>query len=120
MNYTVPVVRNNRVKMNKIGYLIKACLDRPSWLLVVCFTVVFVHLIFDNTLLRMFHLYNGQKILENRIANIQMKNSLIEERLKRLHSDSRFLEREVRDRFNLVGEEDIIFIFSDEDQEGLK
>ena len=103
--------------MKKIGYLVKECLDRPFWLLVVCFAVVCMHLIFDSTMLRMFHLYNSQKVLENRIANIQIKNALVEERLNKLQSDSRFLEREVRDRFNLVGEEDIIFIFSDEDKE---
>ncbi|MDE0119629.1 MAG: septum formation initiator family protein [Bdellovibrionales bacterium] len=106
--------------MKKISGFIKTYLDQPLWLLVVCFTLVFMHLIFDGTLLRMFHLYNSQKILENRIARIQVKNSLVEERLKRLKSDSRFLEQEVRDRFNLVGEKDIIFIFSDGEQENFK
>lgn len=114
-----PGIKNEK-EMKKISFLIKTCLDRPSWLLVLCLAVVFIHLIFDGTLLRMFHLYNSQKILENRIARIQVKNSLVEERLKRLNSDSRFLEQEVRDRFNLVGEKDIIFIFSDGDQESVK
>ncbi len=101
--------------MKKTIYLIREFLSRPIWLLALCSAMVFTHLMFDGTILRMLHLYNSQKVLENRIADIQAKNALVEEKLKKLQSDSRFLEREVRNRFNLVGEEDIIFIFSDED-----
>lgn len=89
-------------------------LKRPFWLFIACSVIVCMHLILDGAFLRMWHLYNSRKVLERRISDIQTKNALVEERLNKL-SNSRFLEREVRDRFNLVGEEDIIFIFSDED-----
>ena len=99
--------------MRKIVYFIKQCLDHPFWLLIFCSCVVCMHLVLDGSFMRMWHLYNSRKILENRIKDIQTKNTLVKERLKKM-SDSRFLEKEVRDRFNLVGEEDIIFIFSEE------
>ena len=98
--------------MKKAIYFVKEFLDRPLWVLILCVTVVGAHLILDGTVLRMWRLYHSRKVLENRITDINIKNQLVEERLGKL-SDSRFLEREVRDRFNLVGEEDIIFIFSD-------
>ena len=102
--------------MNFFFNFINEFLKRPFWLFIACFVVVCMHLILDGSVLRMWHLYNSRKVLESRITDMQTKNALVEERLNKL-SDSRFLEREVRDRFNLVGEEDIIFIFSDEDED---
>ena len=102
------------INIRKISYFIQEFLDRPLWVLITCFSVVCIHLAFDGTFVRMWNLYNSGKVLESRIEDIQQKNEIVENRMKEL-SDSRFLEREVRDRFNLVGEEDIIFIFSDED-----
>ena len=101
--------------MKKFFYFIKEFLNQPLWLLIAVSSIVCMHLFFDGTFLRMWHLYNSRKVLENRIKDIQNKNLLVEERLKKL-SDFQFLEREVRDRFNLVGAEDIIFIFSDEEK----
>ena len=99
--------------MKRAVYLVKEFLNRPVWLLIFCSVVVFTHLVFDGTIVSMWHLYNSRKVLENRIMDIQVKNTLVKERLNKL-SDSQFLEREVRDRFNLVGEKDIVFIFADE------
>ena len=101
--------------MRKIAYFVKECLDHPFWLLIFCSFVVCMHLILDGSFIRMWNLYNSRKVLENRIRDIQTKNALVKERLKKMY-DSRFLEKEIRDRFNLVGEEDIIFIFSEESE----
>ena len=100
--------------VKKAIYFVNELLNKPSWVLVICISAVLVQMMFGGAFLRMLHLYNSQRALENRITDIQVKNSLVEEKLKKLQSDPRFLEREVRSRFNLVGEEDIIFIFSDE------
>ena len=97
-------------------YFVNKFLKRPFWLFIACSIVVGAHLILDGSFFRMLHLYNSQKVLKHRIKDIQLKNSLVEERLKKLKSDPRFLEQEVRERFNLVGEKDIIFIFPEEDE----
>ncbi len=102
--------------MKKFFHFINAFLKRPVWLFIACFILVCAHLILDGSFFRMLHLYNSQEVLKNRIKDIQIKNTLVEERLKKLESDPRFLEQEVRERFNLVGEKDIIFIFPDEDK----
>ena len=102
------------INIRKFLYFAREFLDRPLWVLAGCLSVVCMHLVFDGTFVSMWNLYNSGKVLENRIKDIQQKNEQVENRMKKL-SDSRFLEKEVRDRFNLVGEEDIIFIFSDEE-----
>jgi len=102
--------------MKKLSYFIKSVLDRPLWLLLICFSMICFYLILDGTLVRLLHLYKSREILKTQINDIKHKNSVVEERLKKL-SDSQFLEQEVRDRFNLVEEEDIVFIFSEEKSE---
>ena len=42
-------------------------------MLSLCISVVIIQLMFNGTVLRMFHLYNSQRVLENRIADIQVK-----------------------------------------------
>ena len=73
--------------MKKLFCFVNEFLKRPLWLLIACSAIVCVHLILDGTFLRMWHLYNSRKVLENRIADIQHKNLLVEERLSKL-SDS--------------------------------
>ena len=95
--------------------LAKKFFNRPLWVLLLSCALVGAHLIFDGSFLQMWRLYNSRQALEYRIKDLQTKNGLVEERLKKL-SDSDFLEKEVRNRFNLAGEEDLIFIFSNDNK----
>ena len=103
----------NNLYLSRLQYILKQFLNRPLWVFLACLVLVFFNVVFDGTLLRMWNLFNSRKALENRIADIQNKNTEVEERLKKL-SQADFLEKEVRQRFNLVGEEEIVFIFSEE------
>lgn len=96
----------------RILFYLKLLWNQPLWVFIACLLFVSIHIGFDGTLLRIWHLYDRHKELRNRIVDIQVKNSIVEERLKQL-SNPRFLIKEARDRFNLVGEGDIVFIFSD-------
>ena len=86
---------------------------QPLWTLIACLILLCAHLILDGTVLSLWQLYHNRQALENRIADLTHKNGQVERRLKKL-SERPFLEKEVKDRFNMVGEEDIIFIFSEE------
>ena len=99
--------------VRKFLILLKIFLNRPLWVLSACAFLVVLHLSLDGTFIRIWHLKTSQKILEKQIESLHIKNTLIEERIQKLkQSDSRILESEARERFNLVGEKDIIFIFS--------
>ena len=100
--------------MRRYYYLLSQFLNRPGLVFMTCMVLVGMHIIFDGTLWQIWSLYKSEKVLDGRIIDIQKKNDQITERLKHL-SDSSFLEKEARDNFNLVGEQDLIFIFSDED-----
>ena len=97
----------------RVLYYLKLFWSRPIWVLTICLLFISVHIGFDGTLLRIWHLYGRHKELRGRIVDIQEKNSIVEKKLKQL-SNPRFLIKEARDRFNIVGEGDIVFIFSDQ------
>ncbi len=103
-------------KANYFIYLVKKILDKPLWVLFFCAFLASANTILDGTLFRIWNLYASGKILDRRIATLEKKNIFLEERLKKL-SDSKFLEKEVRDRFDLVNEKDLVFIFSEEDED---
>lgn len=104
---------NNKFHLSRIQYILKQVFNRPLWVLIICIVLILSNVMFDGTFSRLMNLVRSQKALKNRIEDLERKNTLVEERLKKL-SDSEFLEKEAKDRFNLIGEEDIVFIFSDE------
>ena len=93
--------------------LVKKFSHQPLWTLMACLILLCAHLIWDGTFLNLWQLYHNRQALEKRINDLTDKNIQVEKRLKKL-SERPFLEKEVKDRFNMVGEEDIIFIFSEE------
>ena len=92
-------------------YYIRLFWSRPLWVFIACLLFISIHIGFDGTLLRIWHLYGRHKELHKHIIDMQQKNAIVEEKLKKL-SNTKFLIKEARDRFNLVGEGDIVFIFS--------
>ena len=97
--------------------LVKKFSHQPLWTLIACLILLCVHLIIDKTFLNLWQLYHNRQALEGRITDLTNKNKQVEQRLKKL-SERPFLEKEVKDRFNMVEAEDIIFIFSDTPQVG--
>ena len=95
--------------------LMKKFSHQPLWVLTVCLILLCAHLLRDKTIFNLLQMYNNRQALEKQISELKSKNSQVEEQVQKL-SHKPFLEREVKDRLNMVGERDIIFIFSEERQ----
>lgn len=68
----------------------------------------------DGSLFRLWSLHRDATSLQTKIATVQAQNADLRKRLLRA-KDPAFLEREARDRFDLVSEGDLVFVFSDEE-----
>ena len=90
-------------------------LHQPFWVFMLCLLLMSTQIIFDGTLWHIYSLSKNRKVLEQRMSAIQTKNHQVEENLKKLSSDSTFLEKEAVEEWNLVGKKDLIFIFPEED-----
>lgn len=73
-----------------------------------------LNLVLDGSLIRLWSLHRGHGQIQENIAALKAKNQEMKARLKRA-KDPAFLEREARDRFDLVSEGDLVFVFSEEE-----
>ena len=96
--------------MRQIKKIIAKILDKPSWALLVCLVFLFLNLVADGTLFRVFRLNQDLRIVQNRIKYLNTKNQDLKNKIKKA-ADPSFVEKEVRQRLDYANEEDLIFIF---------
>lgn len=85
-------------------------LYRPYFIFLIGLGFLFINLILDGTLFRIFRLNQDLQIVRNRIEYIEKKNKDIEYKIKK-SSDPDFVEKEIRERLDYTNEGDLIFIF---------
>ena len=96
--------------MKKVKSLILKILYRPYFALLLSLLFLFINLIADSTLFRVFRLNQDLRVIRNRIEYIEKKNEDIENKIKKT-SDPDFVEKELRQRLDYTNEGDLIFIF---------
>ncbi len=94
----------------KIKLFISKALYKPSLVFLFCLLFLFVNLILDGTLLRVFRLNQDLRIVKNRIKYIEKKKLDVENKIKKA-SDPDFVEKELREKLDYAGEGELIFIF---------
>ena len=88
-------------------------LQQPLKVLAACALSVFCSLVFDGRFLHWWSLTHDQAELESRTEEMRQRLDQIEARMAYVQKPE-FIEREARERFELVEEGDLIFVFSDE------
>lgn len=80
----------------------------------ICLGLIILNLVLDGSLFRLISLHRDSRKIERDIASLDKKTAELKARLKRAR-DPAFLEKEARDRFDLVSEGDLVFVFSEEE-----
>lgn len=89
-------------------------LHRPWVVLWTCLGLAFVNLVLDGTLLRMWSLHREFDSLQTSSIALEQELKTLDLKIKQA-TDPAFVEREARDRFDLVGAGDLVFVFADEE-----
>jgi hypothetical protein len=89
-------------------------LHRPWVVLWTCLGLAFVNLVWDGTWLNMWSLHRDFEQLNSSSVSLQQELGALNRKLRQA-GDPAFVEREARDRFDLVGEGDLVFVFADEE-----
>jgi cell division protein FtsB len=99
-----------------IGFFrgLNTLLHAPQKMFWVCVGLIILNLIIDGSLLRLWTLHRDYKTIQNNIAQTEQQNAKLKIQLAKA-KDPAFLEREARDRFDLVSEGDLVFVFSEEE-----
>ncbi len=100
--------------IQRISYLISDFINRPFRVLKVCLAFAFIGLIFDGTLFNLWALSRDSNHLENKTKMTLVESKTLKEKIK-LANDPQFIELEAHERFELAGENELVFVFSDQE-----
>jgi cell division protein FtsB len=89
-------------------------LQAPQKVIWICLGLVVLNLVIDGSLFRLWGLHRDYRAIQEKIQTVEQKNAKLRMQLQKA-KDPAFLEREARDRFDLVSEGDLVFVFSEEE-----
>lgn len=73
-----------------------------------------LNLVMDGSLFRLWGMHRDFENIKQNIHQLEQQNQKLTVQLAKA-KDPAFLEREARDRFDLVSEGDLVFVFSEEE-----
>ncbi|MES2769053.1 MAG: septum formation initiator family protein [Bdellovibrionota bacterium] len=93
---------------------ISRLLMSPRKVLVTCLVFALAGILLDGTLYQMWELGVEKKSMQQKISETEISIKKLQKQIRMAH-DPRFIEREARDRFDLVNKDDIVFVFSNDE-----
>src|SRR5687768_3465303 len=99
--------------MKRFFGFVSELFNSPFKVFLVCLGIGFLTLILDGTLLRLWSLHREHDRIEKNVLSVRDKSKLLEVQISKA-KEMDFVERQARDRFDLVGENDLVFVFSNE------
>lgn len=81
-----------------------------------CFALAFLILVADGSLLRLWGLHRNEQRMNDRIQAYQRNTEKLQTQLE-LANRPEFVAEKARDRFDLVGEDEMVFVFPSDDAE---
>ena len=86
--------------------------QHPERVIVLCALSVVFSLLIDGSGYRIWQLSVRQHELKDQISEANQKTQELNEQIEMAH-DPKYLEREARERFDLVYKDDLIFVFAE-------
>lgn len=88
-------------------------LDNPAKVAVVCFMIFVVSVVLNGNAFRLWGLHRDYSRIQYEIDNTHSTIIQLNSQLKEA-KDPSFIERQARDKLDLAGEHDLVFVFADE------
>ncbi|MBC7742031.1 MAG: septum formation initiator family protein [Bdellovibrionaceae bacterium] len=95
---------------HQFGIRLRSFLDKPHKVLLVCAFVFIVSLFLNGALWRVWGLRRDRVTIQEQITAAQKQATFLDVQIKQA-KDPVFIERQARDKLDLVGENDLIFVF---------
>ncbi len=101
--------------MQKLSNLVRYFLNSPRRSFILCCVFIFIALVFDGSLFHLWRLYRDQSALNQRIEEVKQATELLKVEVQKARNP-RYVEKQARERFDLVAEDELVFIFSSENK----
>jgi hypothetical protein len=99
--------------MRKFGRWIHLQLHSPVKVLIASLSFAGLSLLFNSGLLNLYSLHRDHQRLTDQIQAVKLQVDELDLQLKKA-KDPAFIERQALDRYDLVEEHDLVFVFADE------
>jgi hypothetical protein len=92
------------------AFSIQRWLNQPQRVFMTCFTLLLVTLFLNGTLWKLWGLYRDEDRIVSQSLEAKAQMLVIDKQIKQA-ADTTFIERQARDKMDLVGDHDLIFVF---------
>ena len=97
-------------QLRNMALSIQHWLNRPQKTLVACLLILVMTLFLNGTLWKLWGLYRDQNTIMSQSLETQAQITVIDKQLKQA-IDPSYIEHQARDKMDLVGEHDLLFVF---------
>ena len=95
------------------GSGLRQMLQYPSRVATICFLVFIVSIVVNGNVFRLWGLYRDYDRISLEISEMRKNISSLAVQLKQA-KDPNFIERQARDKLDLAGEHDLVFVFPEQ------
>jgi hypothetical protein len=92
---------------------IRELLEQPLKIFWLCLALVFVSLLLNGSLIRLYGLHRDYDRIQEQIIAVRVQIFQLRKQMS-VVQDPSYIERQALDRYDLVEENDLIFVFADE------
>ena len=96
--------------LHRFGYGLRKFLNDPRKVLIVCLFVFVISLFLNGGVWKVWSLRSDYSTIGDQISIAQKQSSILDMQIHQA-KDPVFIERQARDKLDMVGEKDLIFVF---------
>lgn len=94
------------------GARFRVLLNKPIKVFVLCVIIFIISLFFNGAIWRVWSLHRDSNKIQEQILSSKEQSKLLDMQIKQA-KDPSFIERQAKDKLDMVGENDLVFVFSD-------
>ncbi len=99
--------------MKNMSVKITSLLETPTRVAGICLCFLFVGLVLDKSLWRLYQAQQSKQVLLSKILEENEKTMKIKQQLSQLKNPA-FIEKQARERLEFLEKNDLLFVFSEE------
>ena len=99
-------------ELRHLSFKFRQLLNRPFKIAVLCIVVFVISLFINGTLWRVWGLRRDRATITDQIESTQRQSEKLDVQIKQA-KDPSYIERQARDKQDMVGENDLIFVFNE-------
>ena len=98
--------------IRQLSFKFRQLLNKPFKIAFLCLFIFIISLFINGTLWRVWGLRRDQATILEQIQNTQKQSVLLDVQIKQA-KDPIYIERQARDKQDMVSENDLVFVFND-------